>query len=119
MLPNQVEHAWHIGGLAGDCDHCILVRHDDCILAKRAVAPVAIMTAPPELVAITLVPITLLLCLFEIRRGLLDLETRGFFHPCGWKQPFPIPLSFQPVQFAELGESFRLNFQPPTTGIDT
>ena len=59
VLPDQVQLALHVAGLGGDGHHGVLLRHDDHELAESAVAAEGVMPAAPELVAVALQPVVL------------------------------------------------------------
>src|SRR5262249_17787317 len=59
FVPDQVQNRLHVLDATGDGDHRILLGQDDAVLPECAIAPVGTMARAPELVAVTLVPITL------------------------------------------------------------
>ena len=84
MVPDQVQFALHVADLSGNRNHGVLLRHDDHVLAEGAVAAEGMVPAAPELVAIALEPVVLV-----VRtaggggQGLLDFEGGSLVHPLG------------------------------------
>ena len=73
MFPDQVQLALHVAAFAGDRNDRVLVRHHDRELAESAVAAKGPVGATPELVAVALQPVILLVGTARFgRQGLLD-----------------------------------------------
>ena len=57
MLPHVVQHGLHVPHATDDGQYCVLLRHDDTVLAKGAIAAVSVVPAAPELVTVPNRPI--------------------------------------------------------------
>src|SRR5262249_19613337 len=58
FIPDEVQNRLHVSDAAGDSHYRVLLGHDDAELSEGAVASVGAMTRPPELVAVSLIPVT-------------------------------------------------------------
>src|SRR4051812_35847067 len=99
MIPNLVHDRLHIRGFAGDSHYRILLGHHDAELAHRSVTSVKIVPTTPELIAIALLPITLLV--FGSKRHVGNLKRGSFLNPLFWQEPFAVPDAFLQVQLPE------------------
>ena len=98
MFPDQVQLALHVAGLGSDRHHGVLLRHHDHELPEGTVAAEGIMPAAPELVAIALQPVVLIVRTTGLcGQRLLDLEGRCLLHPLGGKQLPAMPDAFLQV----------------------
>src|ERR1035437_5395186 len=110
MVPHQVHDGLHFVGAGRDREHGILLRHDDAELAVPPVAAIKARPAAPELIAVTLLPVTLGIA------AVRGLTGGGFLDPCRREELLAAPLSLLQIELAELGDILSAETQPPATG---
>src|SRR6186997_1921092 len=87
VFPYKVHDRTHICGTGCDGQYSILCRKYDTVLSKRTITTVETIPAHPELVAVSLFPIT-----FGIT-SIGDLLFCCIFYPCRWKELLSVPLA--------------------------
>ena len=97
---------------AGDGDHRVLLGQHDAVLAERPVAAVGPVPAPPELVAVALVPVALRVA------AVGRLPGGGRLDPRRGHELLALPLALLQVELAELGDVLGADAQPVAAGRD-
>ena len=119
MVPHEVNFALHIADLGVDRDDRVLLRHDDHVLAERAIAAVGVVTAAPELIAVALQPVVLRIRARGLGgRGLLDFERRRFRDPRRGQKLAALPDALLQIELAEFRERLGRHAQAPAAGVD-
>ena len=111
-FPDQVQHLLHVAEAGGDGDDHILIGHHDAVLAERAIAAIRIVTAAPELVAVSLRPVDVFI--FRI----VAVHARRFGHPFAGNDLLLIPDAALQIQLAEMGDVLGRDVQTPAAHVD-
>jgi len=59
LVPDKIHYALHVANAAGDYHHRIELGDDHAILTESSVAPISVVPRTPELITISLIPITI------------------------------------------------------------
>src|ERR1022692_3500080 len=105
FVPHEVQDALQVSSAAGDGHHRILFGHDDAKLSEGSVPAITSMTAAPELITVTLLPVA--------RRvaAIGSLAGGGRLDPCGRDQLLTVPFAFLQVKLAQAGDVFGPDVQ--------
>src|SRR5687768_8863522 len=100
MVPHKVHDGAHISGAGCDVQHSILFGKYNTILSEGSIAAVKIMTAPPELIPIALLPITV----WTVAIG--GLFFCSFFYPSRRDKLFSLPHTFLQIKLPQVCNIF-------------